>query len=85
MIKAMLTTVDNPHDPFDEFEAWYSWDFNAGYHTPAYLARVTITSDVFPDALQAQHIEQAIDEIIKENGLGLYKKVTKDINDEEYT
>ncbi len=47
MIKAMLTTVDNPHNPFDNFRAWFAWDVAAGYHSTALLAKIIITSIIF--------------------------------------
>ena len=36
----MLTTVDNPHSPFDEFGAWYTFDLQQGYRTSELLARI---------------------------------------------
>jgi hypothetical protein len=74
---SMLTTVDNPFDPFTEYDAWYSWDAAAGYHTPGLLARIVITSDELSDADQHVAVEDAIDEIVRENVLGVYKKVTR--------
>lgn len=71
----MLTTIDNPFDPFTQFDEWYAWDEAAGYHTSAYLARIVRTSDELSDADQDLAIEQAIDEICRENILGVYKKV----------
>jgi hypothetical protein len=73
----MLTTVDNPFDPFTQFDEWYTWDLDAGYHTPGLLARITKTSDELSDADQHLAIQQAIDEIVKENVLGVYKKVVR--------
>lgn len=73
-----LTTVDNPFDPFDEFQAWLEWDARLGYDTPNYLARVVIMSDDLPPALEADAVELAIDEIIEENGTDLYKKVSRE-------
>jgi hypothetical protein len=70
----MLSTKDNPYDYFTEFDQWYAWDQNAGYCTLAYLARVVRTSDELSEADQSLAREQAIDDIVKENG-DLYIKV----------
>lgn len=77
---SMLTTTDNPYSPFDEWEQWFTTDVMLGHHTPSYLARVAITSDELSDADQDLAIEEAIDEIIKDNPLGIYKKVTKEFD-----
>lgn len=77
----MLTTVDNPFNPFTQYDQWFAWDLQAGYHTPGMLARITITSEDMSDADQSLAIEQAIDEIVEENVLGLYRKVSIDENE----
>lgn len=78
---AMLTTIDNPFDPFDQYDDWYAYDALLGYHTPQYLARIVITSDDLPVPLQNREIELGIDEIIEENINGLYKKVTREVEE----
>ena len=74
----MLTTVDNPFNPFTEFDEWNRWDQRAGYYTTAFLARVVNTSDELSESDQQLFIELGIDEIVKENVLGLYRKVASD-------
>jgi hypothetical protein len=74
MDEHMLTTVDNPYDPFTQFYEWYTWDHQAGYDTPSYLARVVRTSDDLSEADQSLAQEQAIDDIVNEN-VGFYIKV----------
>jgi hypothetical protein len=74
----MLTTIDNPYDPFDHYDEWSAYDERMGYHTPSFLARVVITSDELSELDQNLAVEDAIDEIIKENVSGLYKKVTRE-------
>lgn len=78
--ESMLTTVDNPYDPFTHYDDWFNWDARAGYDTPAFLARIVRTSDDLSDADQSLAIDQAIDEIVKENVLGMYRKVTQSSN-----
>ena len=75
MAQCMLTTTDNPYDPFTEFDAWYSWDIASGYRTLEYLGRIVRTSDELSEADQSLAVEQAIDEIVELNILGVYKKV----------
>lgn len=79
MIESMLTTIDNPYDPFDQYDEWYSFDSRQGYHTPSFLARITFLSDETSESDQSLSIELAIDEIVKENVNGLYKKVSREV------
>ncbi len=71
----MLTTVDNPFNPFTQYDEWYAFDRNAGYHTTEFLARIVVTSHELSDLDHQLAIESAIDEIVRENVLGIYKKV----------
>lgn len=81
MTEHMLTTVDNPYNPFTDFDEWYAWDARAGYHTPAYLARIVRTSHELSDADDDVAVESAIDEIVEHNLLGVYKKLSSDNKD----
>lgn len=74
----MLTTIDNPYDPFDNFDEWKAFDESKGYYTCEYLARIAKTSDELSQADEDLAINEAIDEILKMNILGIYKKVTKE-------
>lgn len=72
-----LTTIDNPFDPFDDFDKWYAFDISHGYDSCGYLARVARTSDKFSEEDQEKEIQRAIDEIVKLNINGMYKKVSR--------
>lgn len=76
-VEYMLTTVDNPYDPFTQFDEWLACDTRLGYHTAAFLARIAKTSDDLSDADQQSAIQAAIDEIVRENVLGVYRKVKR--------
>ena len=76
-MKAMLTTVDNPFDPFDEFSSWYMFDVESGYNSCAYLERIAKTSDQFTEVENDEEIERAIDEIIKYDFRNIYIKVKR--------
>ena len=71
----MLTTIDNPYSPFDEFALWYTFDIGHGYHCCEYLARLAPTSLDMSDADYNLIIDNAINTIITDNINGLYEKV----------
>ncbi len=77
MNTVMLTTIDNPFDPFEQFSKWKAFDEAKGYNTCSYLARIAKTGNELSEVDEALAIEQAIDEIVEFNLLGLYKKVIK--------
>lgn len=70
-----LTTVDNPYNPFDDFNSWFLFDVTHGYNTCAYLGRIAKTSDQLSDEENAEEVERAIDEIIQYDFRNLYRKV----------
>lgn len=76
MAKCMLTTYDNPYNPITQFSEWYRFDQDKGYNCCGYLARIAHTSDSLSDDENDREIERAIDEIMKYNFLGLYRKFT---------
>jgi len=76
----MLTTVDNPYNPFTENDEWTAWDMAMGYHTNSYLARIVRLSNSLSEADQEAEIERAIEEVVQENVLGIYKKVPKPVS-----
>jgi hypothetical protein len=78
MPDSMLTTIDNPYDPFTQYDEWYEFDTEKGYNTCSYLARIAKTSDELSPQDEALAIESAIDEIVKLNVLGIYKKVVNE-------
>lgn len=73
----MLTTVDNPFDPFTQFDEWYAYDMKLGYDTPGLLAACTMQSDELSDLDQELSIQMAIDEIVSENLSGVHRKVKR--------
>lgn len=74
--EVMLTTFDNPFNPFDEFTSWFLFDVEKGYNTCAKLARIAKLSDENTDQENDTETERAMDEIIKYDFLNIYKKVT---------
>lgn len=81
---SMLTTVDNPYDPFDEFEQWFLYDVHNGYNSCGILDRVSNVNDAMTEKEIDTEIERAIDAIIKYDFMNVYKKVTKDLDEVEF-
>lgn len=75
-VEYMITTTDNPYNPFTQFDDWDRWDRAAGYYTSAFLARIVRSSNELSEADQRVAIENAIDEIVSENIIGVYRKVS---------
>lgn len=79
MTECAITTFDNPYDPFEQFDSWYTFDVDKGYCSCAYLDRIARTSEQLSDVENNQEIERAIDEIIKYDFRNIYKKVKREV------
>lgn len=75
--EVMLTTVDNPFDPFEQFTSWNSFDVEKGYNTCSYLARIAKLSEDMTQKEENEEIERAIDEIIRYDFMDIYLKVKR--------
>jgi hypothetical protein len=76
-VEYMLTTVDNPFDPFTMFDEWYEFDARMGYNTPAFLDRIAKVSNEMSEPDQALAVQNAIEEIVNENVSGMWRKVSR--------
>ena len=75
--ECMLTTFDNPYNPFDDFTSWFMFDIEKGYNTCSYLGRIVNLSDDLCQKEVDEEVERAIDEIIFYDFRNFYKKVYK--------
>ena len=76
--EVMLTTIDNPYNPFEQFDLWLLFDKEKGYNTCEYLARiVNLTNDMSEKEIDVA-TDRAIDDIIINDPFGIYKKVTSE-------
>ena len=71
----MLTTVDNPYNPFTDFNLWQLFDKEQGYDTCEYMARLVNLSDDMTQKEIDEETDRAIDTIISNDIFGIYKKV----------
>lgn len=77
MIDVMITTFDNPYDPFEEFNSWFAFDVEKGYYSCSKIARIAqLTEDMSEIEIQAEK-ERAIDALIKNDFLNVFRKVYK--------
>lgn len=81
----MLTTFDNPFDPFEQFSSWFLFDVEKGYNTCSYLGRIAKFSDEMTTKEEDEEVERAIDEIIKYDFMNIYKKVRKETEEQTDT
>ena len=73
----MLTTTDNPYNPFTQFVEWFYFDTQLGYHTCGLLDRFLVTSDELSETDQDHNINDAMDRIIEFDPFNMYRKVDK--------
>lgn len=79
----MLTTVDNPFDPFEDFTSWFMFDIEKGYNSCGRLMRIAKVTDDMSQKEYDEAIEAAVDELIRIDFLDIYRKVTKDTSESD--
>ena len=72
--KVRLTTIDNPFNPFTQFDEWFKFDEEAGYHSSSVLARLICTSSELSEADQEEANSLAVSLMVDEDPLGIYIK-----------
>ena len=74
----MLTTIDNPWNPFTHWEEWLSYDESSGYQTSGLLARLTVTSNELSETDNDLAIREGIQKVLSLNPIGIHIAVTRD-------
>lgn len=74
----MLTTIDNPFNPFTNFDEWFAFDVDQGYNTCALLARETFVSDELSDSQIESFKQMAIDTVVDNDLTNKYIRCHKD-------
>ena len=83
MANVMLTTINNPYNPFKHFEEWLAYDemLARQENRPTccgYLARMAYYSDELSDKEIEDMNERVIDEIVELNLSGKFLKVSEE-------
>lgn len=75
--EVMLTTFDNPYDPFEQFTLWMMFDKEKGYNTCERLMRLAnITEDMSQIEIDAE-VDRAMDRLIELDFTNTFKKCFK--------
>lgn len=77
--QCMLTTIDNPFNPFEDYKAWLSFDKDHHYDSAEKVMRIAELTDEMTMIEENVEIERAIDEIIKYDFLNIYQKVEQEL------
>lgn len=78
-----LTTVDNPFDPFEQFDSWFMFDIEKGYYSCAKMARLMEANgiSIYDSSKTREEIEaeteKVIDNFIRLDFTDTYKKVKR--------
>ena len=65
MSELMLTTIDNPYNPFTEFNEWFAFDVEQGYTSCGLLARFTISSIELSEQDQEIDLNQGLRDVLR--------------------
>ena len=74
----MLTTIDNPFNPFIQLTEWQDFDHAMGYYTAELLARVVDPPPNLSDADIAYMIDEAQGRVIDLDPFKIYRRISKD-------
>ena len=79
MSEHMLSTIDNPSNPFTDFDDWLRFDRDNKHYCLELTASKCFVSDIFSDAQQDEEIEYAIEKIVTDPlYAGIYIRVRPD-------
>lgn len=73
--KHMLTTLDNPFDPFDDFVHWHMFDCEKHHFTSSRIARIANIDSEMTEKEVDDEMERAMDLIVKYDFEDKYIKV----------
>ena len=72
---AMVTTYDNPFNPWIDYEGWRVWDISHGYNTESMIAHFANYSETMGVNDSLIEFNRASDELIDTFGNKIWKKI----------
>jgi hypothetical protein len=71
----MLTTIDNPFNPKEEYVKWQTWDRENGYYTEEYIARLLLMEESYDEddeILIDSLTDKVINDVLEQDMLDVY-------------
>ena len=68
----MLSTVDNPFNPFNDFTSWLMFDIEKGYYSCSKLGRIVNLTEGMTQKEMDDEISRAIDAIVDNDFTGTF-------------
>lgn len=78
MADYMVTTIDNPWNPFSHYHEWLSYDMTHCYHTDEWIAVLSKTSNDLGTEEQQEQVDAGVDSLLALDPYGLHVKVYED-------
>lgn len=75
----MLTTIDNPFNPFVDYASWLSFDKENHYDSAERVMRIAELEEGMTEVEEQKEIERAINEVIKHDFLHIYTSVSQEL------
>jgi len=72
----MITTIDNPYNPFTQYDEWLEFDMIHGYNSWNKVARLVKMSEHNSDEENEQAITDAIYRLVDLDPIGEYRACT---------
>lgn len=80
----MLTTIDNPYNPFTQFDEWLQFDIEKGHRTCELLDSNSYTSVELSESDNSAAIDDGMNKVINDDPLGLFIKVDRKMAEKLY-
>ena len=68
----MLTTIDNPYNPREDYIKWLKWDHDNNYYTNEYLMRVADVNVMMTEYEIETKTQEAMLSILQNDMLDIY-------------
>ena len=82
MKDCMVTTMDNPENPFTHFSRWLEYDITHGYNTLGLWGYFTEASSLMDDDEYDYEAELGIDKLLENSFYGLHYRLFEENADE---